>query len=1186
MSKFFIRRPIVAIVIAILTVIIGTVSMFSLATSQYPDIVPTEILVTATYPGADAKTVSEAVSTPIEQQMNGVDNMLYMDSVSANNGVVQLFVDFDVKTDPNIDQVLGQLRVDQAQSQLPAQVTAAGLTVQKALTSPLMLVAINSPGGKLSQDFLTNYAIINLQDQISRVKGVSRVQIFGGQYALRVWVQPEKLAKLGITAPEVIAAIQAQNNVNPAGQIGAEPIPKGQQFTYTVRTQGRLVKPEEFANIILRANTDGSIVHLGDVARVELGDQAYAISGRYNQAPSGVMAVYQLPGSNAVQTAKLVNARMKELSATFPASITYNVPLDTTKAVTAGIHEIVLTLVEALALVVIVVFIFLQGWRATLIPLLAVPVSLIGTFIIFPALGFSINTLSLFGLVLAIGLVVDDAIIVVEAVEHHIDEGMEPKEATEKAMEEVGGPVVAIALILAAVFIPTAFIPGITGRMYQQFAVTIAISVLISAFNALTLSPALASLLLKPKDKEQKPGLLSKPFALFNKFFGRTTDSFVHTSDVLIHKSYLAMLAIALIGVAAVFLGGSLPGGFIPTEDQGYMFLALQLPDGASAQRTDAAQQKITAALLKTPGVEGVIAVTNFSLLTQVQSTNSGFFFVALKPWDTRTSKDQQLEYIQGNLQKQLGADPDGIAFAFPPPSIPGIGTSGGVTFVLEDRSGKDDPMTLAKNMGTFLGALKKRPEIAIAIPSYQPAVPQLYANVDREKALQQQVSLTDIYTTMQTFMGGYLVNYFNRFGRQWQTYVEAEGTSRTDIANISQFYVRSANGSQVPLSSLVKVSQITGPEFIYRFNEYNAAQINITGNPGFSSGQIRKALEETFKQTMPPGAGFDYSGMSYQEQVAEQGVPSWAVFALSLLFVFLILAALYESWTLPFSVLLSTPVAILGAYIALHIRSYENDIFATIGLVMLIGLSAKNAILIVEFAKSNYESGMSISEAALGAARLRFRPIVMTALAFIFGCLPLWTASGSGRRLSPHPWHRGRRRHVPLDRHRPHLYPGHLLGRRVSLAPLCQGVARAQPWTPKLTSIPSPPARLPEADRGHRPREVTHEQLARRSQTHCISYRLRLLLAAVAGCKVGPNYRRPVVPAPPTFRGADEAAIVSDAQSSIGDQKWAAVYQEPELQELIRRRSSTTSTSASRPSASSSRSRRSRSPAPSSSPQ
>jgi hydrophobic/amphiphilic exporter-1 (mainly G- bacteria), HAE1 family len=997
MSKFFIRRPIVAIVIAILTVILGTVSMLSLATSQYPDIVPPEILVTATYPGADAKTVSQAVSTPIEQQMNGVDNMIYMDSVSANNGVVQLFVDFDVKTDPNIDQVLAQLRVDQAQSQLPAQVTTAGLTVQKALTSPLMLVAINSTGGQLSQEFLTNYAIINLQDQLSRVKGVSRVQVFGGQYALRVWVHPDQMAKLGITAPDVIQAIQTQNNVNPAGQIGAEPIPQGQQFTYTVRTQGRLVTPKEFGAIVVRANPDGSIVHLSDIARVELGQQAYAISARYNQRPSGVMAIYQLPGSNAVATALAVNARMKELATSFPSGISYDVPLDTTKAVTAGIREIVFTLVEALGLVVIVVFIFLQGWRATLIPLLAVPVSLIGTFIIFPALGFSINTLSLFGLVLAIGLVVDDAIIVVEAVEHHIDEGMDPTAATIQAMEEVGGPVVAIALILAAVFIPTAFIPGITGRMYQQFAVTIAISVLISAFNALTLSPALASLLLKPKDHEAKKGLLGRGFGLFNKFFGRTTDSFVHTSDVLIHKSAIAMLAIGIVAVLAVFLGKSLPGGFIPTEDQGYMFLALQLPDAASAQRTDAAEMKITDALLKTDGVQGVIAVNDFSLLTQVQSTNSGFFFVALKPWAARKSKQQQLDYIQSHLQMQLFANPSGIAFAFPPPSIPGIGTSGGVTMILEDRSGGDDPTTLTKNVFAFLAAASKRPEIAAVIPSYQPGVPQLYADVDKAKALQQQVQLSDIYTTMSTFMGGYLVNYFNRFGRQWQTYVEAEGTSRQNIANISQFYVRSANGSQVPLASLVKVNQTTGPEFIYRFNEYNAAQLNITGKPGYSSGQVRGALEEVFKETMPAGAGFDYSGMSYQEQQAEKGVPSWAVFGLSLLFVFLILAALYESWTLPFSVLLSTPVAILGGYLALHIRSFENDIFATIGLVMLIGLSAKNAILIVEFAKTNYEAGQSISEAALAAARLRFRPIVMTALAFIFGCLPLWIASGAG---------------------------------------------------------------------------------------------------------------------------------------------------------------------------------------------
>ena len=997
MSKFFIRRPIVAIVIAIITVILGIVSMLSLATSQYPDIVPPEIQVQATYPGADARTLQQSVATPIEQQMNGVDNSIYMYSVSANNGQATVYVDFDVKTNPDTDQVLSQLRVSQAQSQLPAEVNTAGVTVLKSLTSPLMVVAVNSTDGRYDANFLTNYAIINLQDEITRVPGVSRVQIFGGQYALRIWVQPDKLAQLGVTAPEVIQALSTQNNVNPAGQIGGEPVPNGQQFTYTVRTQGRLVKPEDFANIIIRANADGSVLHLSDVARIELGSQTYNLTARYNKQPAGVMAVYQLPGSNAVQTALLVNKRLKELSATFPTGLTYNVPLDTTKAVSAGIHEIVLTLIEALALVVLVVFIFLQGWRATLIPLLAVPVSLIGTFIIFPLLGFSINTLSLFGLVLAIGLVVDDAIIVVEAVEHHIDEGMSPEDATVKAMEEVSSPVIAIALILAAVFIPTAFIPGITGRLYQQFAITIAISVLISAFNALTLSPALASLLLKPRDKARKPGPLARFFNGFNRVFGRTTDGFVSASSVLLHKSRIGMLALAAVALLAVLMGARLPTGFIPQEDQGYIYLALQLPDASSLQRTDVAAQKVTDALLQTPGIQGVIAVNGFSLLTQTQSTNTAFFFVSLKPWDERTSKQEQLDSIQASLDKKLAGVSDGIAFSFPPPSIPGIGTSGGVTMVIEDRSGNDDPTALTKNLYAYLAALGKRKEIAAAVPSYLPAVPQLYADVDREKALQQQVSLSDIYVTMQTFMGGSLVNYFNRFGRQWQTYVEAEGSSRMKIDNINQFYVRSANGGQVPLSSLVSVKQITGPEFIFRFNEYNAAQLNIVGAPGFSSGQIRAALEQTFAQSMPTEMGFDYSGMSFQEQKAAQGVPSWAVFSLSLIFVFLILAALYESWSLPFSVLLSTPVAILGAYLALSFRTLENDIFATIGLVMLIGLSAKNAILIVEFAKANYESGQSIADAALNAAKLRFRPIVMTALAFIFGCLPLWTASGSG---------------------------------------------------------------------------------------------------------------------------------------------------------------------------------------------
>jgi HAE1 family hydrophobic/amphiphilic exporter-1 len=997
MSKFFIRRPIVAIVIAILTVILGTVSMLTLPTAQFPDIAPPEIQVQATYAGADAKTLLQAVSTPLEQQITGVDNMLYMYSVNANNGQATVYVDFGVKTNPDTDQILTQLRVSQAQSQLPVQATVAGVTVQKSLTSPLLIVALSSPDGRYNQTFLTNYAIIKIQDELTRLPGVARVQVFGGEYALRVWVQPDKLAKLGVTAPEVIQALQTQNNVNPAGQIGGDPAPPGQQFTYTVQTQGRLVTPDQFGNIVLRANPDGSVLHLRDVARIELGQQFYTLNGRYNKAPAGIFGVYQLPGSNAVATAKLVNDRMAELSKTFPPGLKYEIPLDTTKAVTAGLHEIVITLIEALLLVVLVVFIFLQGWRATIIPLLAVPVSLIGTFIIFPPLGFSINTLSLFGLVLAIGLVVDDAIIVVEAVEHHIDEGMSPQDATYKAMEEVSGPVVAIALILAAVFIPTAAIPGITGRLYQQFAITIAISVLISAFNALTLSPALASLLLKPRDKARKPGLLGRFFAWFNRFFGRTTDSFVSTSSVLLHKSGISMLLLVGVAVLAVFFGARLPTSFIPTEDQGYAFVALQLPDASSLERTDAAALKVSDALMKTPGVKGVIQVNGFSLLTQTQSTNTAFFFVSLKPWDVRKSKQEQFGAIQQNIQRQLSANSDGIAFSFPPPSIPGVGTSGGVTFVLEDRSGNDDPAFLGKNIGTFLGALKNQPAIVAAIPSYLPAVPQLYAQVDKEKAAQQQVQLSDVYATMQTFMGGYLVNYFNRFGRQWQTFVEAEGVDRSKIDNISQFYVRSANGGQVPLSSLVTVKNIQGPEFIYRYNEYTAAQINIVGAPGYSSGQVMKALEDTFHKTMPEGMGFDYAGMSFQEHQAAQGLPSWVVFALSIVFVFLILAALYESWTLPFSVLLSTPVAILGAYVALNIRSFENDVFATIGLIMLIGLSAKNAILIVEFAKSNYESGQSISDAALNAARLRFRPIVMTAFAFIFGCLPLWTASGAG---------------------------------------------------------------------------------------------------------------------------------------------------------------------------------------------
>jgi HAE1 family hydrophobic/amphiphilic exporter-1 len=761
-----------------------------------------------------------------------------------------------------------------------------------------------------------------------------------------------------------------------------------------VRAQGRLQTPEEFGEIVVRANPDGSFLRVKDIARIDLGAQTYNLKGRLNGQPAAILACYQLPGTNAVKAAQGVRKLMAEAKQRFPADMDFAVSLDQTLAVTEGMQEIVKTLFEALALVVLVVFIFLQGWRATLIPLCAVPVSLIGTFVLFPLFGFSINTLSLFGLVLAIGLVVDDAIVVVEAVERHIEEGMAAREATLQAMREVSAPVIGIALVLSAVFIPTAFLPGITGRLYQQFALTIAISVIFSAFNALSLSPALSSLLLRPRKKTRGP--LGWFYDRFNRVFGSATNGYVNWSRLAIRKAVLSFALLAALAVGAGFFGSRLPSAFLPEEDQGYVFLALQLPDAASLERTDKVCREIEDFLGKTPGVQYTTSVIGFSLLSLVSDTYHAFFFVTFKPWSERTKPEEQYDAIKARLNKYLASLSEGIAFAFPPPAIPGVGTSGGFTFVLEDRAGKDVGF-LAQNMKTFLDAAHKRPELGTLIPTFQPNVPQVFVNVDRDKVIKQGIDLTSVYQTLQTFMGGFFVNYFNRFGRTWQTYIEAEGDYRTDAKNVGQFFVRNANGDPVPLDAISTIKDTAGPEFTLRYNEYRSAQINGAAAPGYSSNQAMNALEEVFRQTMPSEMGYDYLGISFQEKKAQQGVSPTLVFGMSLLFVFLILAALYESWSLPFSVLLGTPVAVFGAFLTLWWRGMQNNIYAQIGLIMLIGLAAKNAILIVEFAKDEYEKGKPLIDAALEGARLRLRPILMTSFAFIFGCLPLWFATGSG---------------------------------------------------------------------------------------------------------------------------------------------------------------------------------------------
>jgi HAE1 family hydrophobic/amphiphilic exporter-1 len=994
-ASFFIRRPIVAIVIAILIVLLGAFSLTRLSVEQYPFLAPPIIRVTATYPGASAVAVEQSVATPVEQEVNGVDQMIYMKSSNTSDGRMQLDVSFQVGVNQDTANVLTQNRVSSAQARLPQEVIAQGVTVKKQSPSILMVISLYSPGESHDASFLLNYAALNLRDQILRIPGIAQVDLFGGaEYGLRIWLYPDKLAKLGLTPADVIGAIRDQNLQAPAGRIGAAPTPRDQIFTYTVSAPGRLVTPDEFENIIVREAKVGQPVRIKDVGRAELGAQDYNSFGRLNGKPSGAMAVYLLPGANQLQASHAIYELMSQARALFPPDLDYKIVYDTTPAVEASIHEIVKTFVEALILVTIVVFIFLQNVRATIIPLITVPVSLVGTFLFFPLLGFSVNTLSMFGLVLAIGIVVDDAIVVVEAVMHHIERGLPPREATVQAMKEVSGPVVGIALILSAVFVPVAFLGGLTGRVFQQFALTIAISVLLSAFAALSLAPALSAMLLRPGHGPGR-GPLGWFFRLFNRGFEWATNGYLAGARLLVRRSVLTIVIVGVVVVGAGLLARQLPAGFIPEEDQGLFGINVQLPPASSAERTSDVLAQIEQMLAKTEGVESYQTIGGYGAVTSTYQPNFGSIFVRLKPWEERHDPALHVTGIMARLSPQLARIPEAIAFPFNIPTISGFGAAAGFNFLLQDRSGTMTVEDLGKHTRAFLEAARRRPELGTVFTSFDPTYPQVKVDLDREKARQLGVPISDAFQAMSAAMGGTYVNDFNRFGRLYRVYVQADADFRRKPEDIGDVYVRSnTGGNMIPLGTLVRIELARGPEIITRFNLLRSVEINGAPARGYSSGQALAALEEVFGQNMPKEMGFAYSSLSYQEKVAP---PAGPTFILAIVFVFLLLAAMYESWRLPWAVLLGSPLVALGAFFGAWALGYDNNIYVQIGNIMLVGLAAKNAILIVEFAKARHDEGKPVQEAALDAARLRFRPILMTAFAFIIGVVPLMLASGAG---------------------------------------------------------------------------------------------------------------------------------------------------------------------------------------------
>ncbi len=993
MAKFFIYRPVFAIVTAIVLTLCGIIAGISLPIAQYPQITLPTIRVSAVYPGASAEVVEQAIAQPIEEQVNGVEGMLYMSSSSSGNGGYNLDITFGLENNADIAAVQVQNRSSQANARLPSEAISAGITTKKQTPDVLMYLALVSPNGTYDELFLANYATINVVEAIKRIKGVGNVSLFGAEFGMRLWLRPDRMASLGVTPSDIYRAIQEQNAQAPAGQVGQMPAPKTQQFQYGVEVRGRLSEVSEFEEIIVRAKPDGSFVRVRDVARVELGAKDYVFQSRLNGHPAAAFSINLTPDASALETAGLINAELKSLATSFPADLSYDVVLDNTVFVKASLNEVVHTFFEALLLVLVVVFLFLQNWRATVIPMLAVPVSLVGTFAAFTLLGFTINTLTLFGMVLAIGIVVDDAIVVVEAVEHHMEHsGLNARDATLRAMEEVSGPVVAIALILAAVFVPVAFLGGISGVMYKQFAITVAVSTVLSAFVALSLTPALCALMLKPKDKNQRPGLAGRFFGGFNRVFERLTDSYGRKVQTLIRRSLLSLLMLGILIFAAFGLMNKVPGGFVPSEDQGYFLGSVQLPAAASLNRTEIVTTKVDAILKSHEAVDKRLIINGYNILNGAPQSDSALFVATLKPWAER-STDSLKTVIMGTYL-QAAKLPEAIILAFNPPPIPGLGSTGGFSFKLQDRSG-GTPQELAKVADDFMAAARQRPEIGSIYSKFNPRTPAYRLAVDREKAKKLGVPISDVTNALQTFLGGLNVNDFSRFGRTYKVTMQAEPEYRSDIQGIGLFHVRNGDNQMIPLSTLVTPMPTSAPTVLERYNLYRTAELGGNPGAGYSSGDAIAAMEDVAATTLPAGYGFEWSGISRQEKESAGKAP--IVFGLAIVFVFLFLAALYESWAVPFAVLFAVPLGVFGAMLGLWLTGLTNNIYAQIGLILLIGLAAKNAILIVEFAKMKREEGEDAVSAAIAAAKLRLRPIIMTSFAFILGVVPLIIASGAG---------------------------------------------------------------------------------------------------------------------------------------------------------------------------------------------